>query len=384
MQKNYPFYIKFTVILLGLTLIVLALSTYREMFIPLAFSLLIAILLNPIVTLLQKRKVPLVLAISIALLVAFIVVAGVSYFLSSQIAGFTKDFPVFQQKLGVMFSQLQAWAQRDLNITLEKQAQWMKEAQAGLKPVLTHLVGSVLGSLTIAFLVPVYVFLFLYYKTLMLNFLYEVFAEKNANEVDAILQNSKGAVQQYMVGLLLEALIVAVMNSAALFILGVKYALLIGIIGAILNMLPYIGGIIAIAIPILVATVTKDGYSTQLGVIAAYLIIQFIDNHFLIPWVVSSKVKINALISIVVVFFWGYFWGISGMFLSIPMTGVLKIIFDRIPELKPWGKLLGDEVTNNRRLQLHRKNKKSLVNKIIPDKGREVHDDKNEKHSDRR
>lgn len=379
MQRSYPFYIKFTVILLGLTLMVIALSTYREMFIPLAFSLLIAILLNPIVTLVQKRKVPLVLAICIAMLVAFIVVAGVSYFLSSQIVGLTSDFPVFQQKLAVMLGDLQAWAQKDMGITLQKQAQWMKEAQASLKPVLTHLVGSVLGSLTIMFLVPVYVFLFLYYKTLMLNFLYEVFADANAKEVDVILQNSKGAVQQYMVGLLLEALIVAVMNAAALFILGVKYALLIGIIGAILNMLPYIGGIIAIAIPILVATVTKDGYSTQLGVIAAYLIIQFIDNHFLIPWVVSSKVKINALISIVVVFFWGYFWGISGMFLSIPLTGVLKVIFDRIPELKPWGKLLGDEVSTNRRIAMHRKNEKSLVNKMIPDTGTKAQNADDEK-----
>lgn len=379
MQKKYPFYIKFTVILLGLTLMVVALSTYREMFIPLALSLLIAILLNPIVTLLQKRKVPLVLSICIAMFVAFIVLAGVSYFLSSQIVGLTSDFPVFEQKLGVMLHDLQAWAQKDMGITLQKQQQWMKEAQAGLKPVLTHLVGSVLGSLTIAFLVPVYVFLFLYYKVLMLNFLYEVFAEKNAKEVDTILQNSKGAVQQYMVGLLMEALIVAVMNSAALFILGVKYALLIGIIGAILNMLPYIGGIIAIAIPILVATVTKDGYSTQLGVIAAYLIIQFIDNHFLIPWVVSSKVKINALISIVVVFFWGYFWGISGMFLSIPLTGVLKVIFDRIPELKPWGKLLGDEVTTSRRIKDNNKSSKSLVNKIIPGSTNETKDNNDDK-----
>ena len=139
-------------------------------------------------------------------------------------------------------------------------------------------------------------------------------------------------------------LIVAAMNSTALLLLGVKYAVLIGCIGAILNLIPYLGGIIAIALPVLMATVTKDGYSTQLGVIGAYIVIQFIDNNVLVPRIVSSKVQINALMSIIVVLLGNQLWGLSGMFLSIPFIAVLKIIFDRIDDLKPWGKLLGDNV----------------------------------------
>jgi predicted PurR-regulated permease PerM len=77
--------------------------------------------------------------------------------------------------------------------------------------------------------------------------------------------------------------------------------------------------------------------------------IQFIDNHFLVPYIVASKVKINALVSIVIVLMGGALWGISGMFLSIPFIGVLKIIFDRIPEMKPWGMLIGTEVPTKRR-----------------------------------
>jgi predicted PurR-regulated permease PerM len=111
---------------------------------------------------------------------------------------------------------------------------------------------------------PVYVFLLLFYKTLILNFLYEVFSEENTTQVGAILNQTKTAIQSYMVGLLLEALIVAVLNSIALLILGVEYAILLGVIGAILNMIPYLGGIVAIALPVLMATVTKDGFSTQL------------------------------------------------------------------------------------------------------------------------
>ena len=127
---------------------------------------------------------------------------------------------------------------------------------------------------------------------------------------------------------------------------------------AILNLLPYIGGAIAILLPVFVATVTKEGIHTQLGITAACLFIQFLDNHLFIPLIVSSRVQINAFISIVIVLLGGALWGISGMFLSIPFIGVLKIIFDRIDELKPWGKLLGTEVITVQKLQIGKRKSK--------------------------
>ena len=217
------------------------------------------------------------------------------------------------------------------------------------------------------FLLPVYTFLLLFYKTLILNFFYEVFAERNSKEVGEVLSATKKSIQSYVVGLLLEALIVAILNTIALLLLGVKYAILLGVLGAILNVLPYIGGIIALALPLLIATVTKDGFHTQLLIIISYIIIQFIDNHYLIPYIISSKVKINALISVIMILLSGAVWGIPGMFLSIPFTGVLKIIFDRIPELKPWGKLLGDEIPTRHKGEIWslRRRKKSLSEKIV-------------------
>jgi AI-2 transport protein TqsA len=153
-----------------------------------------------------------------------------------------------------------------------------------------------------------------------------------------------------------------------LLLLGVQYAILLGVIGALLNMLPYIGGIVAIALPIIIATVTKDGFTTQLLIIAAYAVIQFIDNHFLVPLLVSSRVKINAFFSIVIVLLGGALWGVSGMFLSIPFLAILKIIFDRVPEMKPWGKLLGDEVPTRHKGQIwtkRRSKKDSVADKYV-------------------
>lgn len=342
--KNYPFYIRSTVILFGLVLLSFALANLRGILIPFSFALFLAILLNPLVDRLKKWGIPGVPAIVLALVIAIIIIAGIWYFLATQMIHFTDQMPVLQKKTTELMSKLQQDLADRWRIPLEKQNQYIGEAKAGIKPLIGQLLGTFIGTLTTAFLLPVYTFLLLYYKTLILNFLYEIFAEQNAEEVSTVLRQIKGAIQQYMFGLLIEGLIVASLNTIALLMLGIPYAVLLAVLGAILNVLPFIGGILAALLPIAVATITRDGINTQIGVAVCYIVIQFVDNHFLIPYIVSSKVRINALLSIVAVLLGGAVWGFSGMFLSIPFIGALKIIFDRIPELKPWGKLLGDEV----------------------------------------
>lgn len=364
--RELPFYAKVTTILFGLVLAVYILRGLGDILTPLAFAAIIAILLNPLVNKLGTYKLGKIPSIIISMLLAILVVSGVFYFLSSQILGFGENLPALKAKFGSLLGSLQIWLQQKFGLSIQKQAQLLNEAANGSKALIGGTLNTVLGTLGVLLLLPVYVFLFLFYKTLILNFLFRVFAEENAAKVSEILGQTKLAIQSYMVGLLLEAAIVAALNSTALFIIGVKYALLLGVIGAILNMLPYIGGIIAIALPILMATVTSTGFSKQLWIVVAYLVIQFIDNNFLVPRIVSSKVKINALISIVVVLLGGALWGIAGMFLSIPFVGILKIIFDRVDGLQAWGELLGDEVpTNYRGFSLRKKKRSSVAEKVV-------------------
>lgn len=181
---------------------------------------------------------------------------------------------------------------------------------------------------------------------MLINFFYEVFGHKNSKEVSEVLTETKGAIQSYILGLLIETGVVAVLNIIALLILGVEYAILIGLLGAILNLIPYIGGMVAIAIPVAISIVTNDpiNYTTPILIVVAYSIIQFIDNNIIVPKEVSSKVEVNAFISIIIILLGGALWGVSGMFLSIPFVAILKIIFDRIQELKPWGMLLGTDI----------------------------------------
>ena len=352
MLKTYPFYFKTPVIFFGLILFAFAMFNLKSILVPLSFSILLAVLLNPLVNLLQRWHIQKAVSIIIAILIAIIVIVAVVYFITNELANLSDQLPLLKKKFGDMFIKLQHFVMVHFNIPFAKQQQYISDAQSDLKPLIGTALGTVMGTLAIIFLLPVYTFLFLFYKVLILNFLYESFSETNSNEVNEVLKQTKGAIQSYMFGLLLEALIVAILNSTALFILGVDYAILIGLVGAMLNILPYIGGIIAVLLPLIVATVTKEGYNTQLGILVAYLVIQFVDNHFLVPYIVSSKVKINALVSIIIVLLGNALWGVSGMFLSIPFLGILKIIFDRVPDLKPWGKLFGDQVPTRHKGQI--------------------------------
>jgi AI-2 transport protein TqsA len=340
---KYPFYIKVPAVLLTLCLLVLILHTLADILVPLAFATLIAILLNPVSNRLAGRfgKVP---AIIISLLLAILVVAALLYFFSSQVGTFTGRLPELKVKSHQILLQSEKWSQQHFGINLTKQLETVRQGFAGGSGILRNAAGSMLGVIGVVVLLPIYVFLLLFYKPLLLDFLFEVFTERHSLRVAEILNETKTSVQSYMVGLMIETAIVSTLNVLALLVIGVPSAVVIGVLGGLLNVLPYIGGIVAIALPVIMVTLVRTGYTAQLEVIGAYALIQFIDNNFLVPFLVAKKVRINALLSIVVVLLGGALWGLSGMFLAIPFLGVLKIVFDRIDGLKPWGKLLGDEV----------------------------------------
>src|ERR1035437_5029783 len=152
---------------------------------------------------------------------------------------------------------------------------------------------------------------------------------------------TKTLIQRYLFGLVIEFVLMSILNSTALLLLGIQYAILLGTIGAVLNVIPYIGGIVAVALPMMVAVATKTTAWYAVYVMIAYYVIQLFDNNFIVPIIVASKVKLNALFSIIVVFIGNALWGISGMFLSIPLLAIVKLFCDNIEPLKPWGFLLG-------------------------------------------
>jgi predicted PurR-regulated permease PerM len=128
-----------------------------------------------------------------------------------------------------------------------------------------------------------------------------------------------------------------------LFFFGIKHAILIGAIFAILNLIPYVGALIGNLIGVVLTVSSTQEVLPIFIVLGTIAFVQFLDNNILMPRIVGSKVKINALATIVGVIIAGALAGVSGMFLSLPVIAVLKIVFDRSNNLKQWGVVLGDE-----------------------------------------
>ena len=354
-----PFYAKASLVTIGLFAFGSMLCISRGIIVPFIYSVIIAIVLSPLVNYLVEKKINRVLAISISLILLCLIIILFIVLLSSQLSLFTESFPKLVDKSYEMLNRTGLWIADNFNVSTQKVNAFIAETKATMLSSGKSLIGVTLitmgSALVVLVLIPVYVFMLLFYQPLLLDFIRKLFKKNNHKEVNDVLSTTKKIIQRYLVALLLEAVIIAVLNSAGLLILGIDYAIVLGIIGAILNVIPYVGGVIAVALPMMVALITKSSSTYTLLVLLVYMIIQFIDNHYIIPKIVASKVKINALVSIIVVLAFGALWGIPGMFLSIPLTAILKVIFDHIDTLKPLGFLLGDTMPSMTTFKLKRK-----------------------------
>jgi len=176
-----------------------------------------------------------------------------------------------------------------------------------------------------------------------MHFLISVFLEKNSLVVHDIIEQVQQILRKYITGLFIEMCIVSVVVCFALWALGIKYALLLGLITGLFNIIPYIGIFTAMLISVLITFATAAAAGKVFLVLITLIITHLVDSNILLPAIVGSKVKINPLITVLGVVLGEMIWGVSGMFLSIPVIAVLKIIFDRIDSLKPWGILLGEQ-----------------------------------------
>ena len=343
---TFPFYLRATILLVGLLALVAFLYLAQRIIVPIVFATIVAILLQPVVNIFVRIKLNRIIAITITLVLTFLVIAAFFALLFSQVSRFSESWPLLVDRFTIILNQSITWYSGYFEINPKRIHEWIADSREELISSSTSAIGHTLytigSGLIVVFLVPVYIFMILYYQPLLLDFIHRLFNESHQCQVAEIVTKIKGVIQRYLTGLIIEAVMIAVLDATALFIIGIDYAILLGIIGAVLNVIPYLGGIIAVALPMMIAIATKATVWPAFYVLAAYYFIQMVDNHYIVPVIVSSKVKINALFSVIVVIAGNALWGISGMFLSIPLLAIVKLIFDHIGPLKPWGFLLGD------------------------------------------
>jgi len=341
-----PFYAKVSIFFIGLFALLTILYVGRAIIVPVIFAVIIAIVLHPVVNFFVDIKINRVIAIFITIFITFLIIIAFGTLIISQISRFTETLPLLVEKFTGMLQQGIAWASGYFDINPQKITEWIAKTQADLFNTGSAAIGQTLvilgNGLVILFLLPVYIFLILFYHPILIEFIHRVFGAFDKIQVSQIVTQIKTVIQRYLIGLIIEAAIMAVLNTTALLVLGIQYAFLLGIISALLNVIPYIGGLLGVALPMVVALATKESGWYAVYVLILFYIIQLVDNNYIVPKIVASRVKINALFSIIVVFIGNALWGVPGMFLSIPLLAILKLIFDHIEPLKPWGFLLGD------------------------------------------
>ncbi len=345
-EVKLPLSAKVTVFFIGLFAVVTLLYIAQSIIVPFVFAIIIAILLHPVVKFFVKFHINRVIAIIFTLSITFFVIVAFCILIYSQAVMFSESWPILVEKFTDILNQSITQSAGYLDIDPEKIHVWVATTKGEIIDTSSASIGQTLvtlgNALMVLLLVPVYIFLILFYQPLLLEFIHKLFGTGNKSKVAEIITQIKSVIQRYLVGLVIEFFIIAVLNSTALLILGIDYAILIGIIGALLNLIPYIGGLVAVALPMMIALATKTTGWYAIYVMIAYYVIQLVDNNYIVPIIVASKVKINALFSVLVVLVGNALWGISGMFLSIPLLAIVKLIFDHIDSLKPWGFLLGD------------------------------------------
>jgi predicted PurR-regulated permease PerM len=372
--EQKPFYQRLSLTLLSLGIIAAAVVLGKDVLLPILFATLLATLLLPITNYFVRKGMPRILSIGLPVLLTLIVTAGLIYFLSIQIINFLDDAPELNKKLTQVGTSAQKWVNQHIHITVRKQNEYIQETVEGIKDNSPRLVGVTFGSITgiVAYIIllPIYTFLMLYYRTHIKTFLIGVFKNGSEDRVKEVLVESSTIAQQYVTGLMIETGIVFTLNTIGFLILGIKYAIFLALLAALLNLIPYVGMLVANVFCMLITLVTADDVKSVLWVGVILAAVQIIDNHFLMPLIVGNKVRINALVTIIGVLVGGLLCGIPGMFLAIPTLAVLKVIFDKVPELNPWGVLLGDDarkeyqMTKKARLAISKVKGKPRVAKV--------------------
>ncbi len=318
---------------------------------PLVFSMLFSLLLLPVGQYFEQRfKMHRSAASMMAILMMLTVVALVMYLLGSQIADLLDDWPQIKAQLASSFYKLLNWIKDNFNVTAKRQMNIVDSATGNISAGGSTTTAIGITVLTASSILLFWVFaiidtfFLLIYRRLLLQFLIYVFKKENAIAVFEVVERIKYIITKYITGLLLEMMVVSTASCTVFLIGGVKYALLLGLITGIFNIIPYVGIATALLLSTIITISTAAPTATVVLVISTIVVIHLIDSNILLPMIVGSQVRINALITILGVVLGEMLWGIPGMFLSIPVIAVLKIIFDRVDSLQPWGLLLGDEI----------------------------------------
>lgn len=347
MQIQLPFIVRLTLVLLCIIMLGYLALLGKSLLAPLLFALLLSFLVLPLANFIEsKLKCKRSLSTLLTVLVMLGTLYGVGHFFAIQLSELWSDWPLLEKQVTNSFHELQYWISKTFHVNISKQQTYLADSAEKALSTGATVVGTTLLTLSSSLLFMAFTLLFTFfilnYRGLLYKFLTEVFVEEHKIKVVETVNETQSIIKKYITGLFIQMIIVSMLMILTFSILGVKYAILLGLITGIFNIIPYLGISIALIISTLMTFATA-GATKALFVVFAYIGVHAIDGNILMPLIVGSKVKINALIAFVGIVVGEMLWGISGMFLCMPYLAMLKIIFQKIDGLNAWATLLGEE-----------------------------------------
>jgi predicted PurR-regulated permease PerM len=335
--------IRWAAFFLLVTLIVHIMIVAQPVLIPMVFAGFVAVLFSPISLWLEKFQFPRWLSALICLLLAIIIIGGILTFFYTQTREFASDLDTLGESINELIAQ---GANRINSLTDEDivQLNSLEEALGNLlqdnKDLFTKGIIQISSSFIQILLFMSLLVLFLIYRDEILTFL--LMAIKGEEEsVKSVILKVEMVVRNYIIGIFIVIVILAVCNSAALLLLGIEHAIFFAVFAAILNVVPFIGPLVGSVLPAIFALVMKDSLWYPFGVILYFIVIQSFESYMITPNVVGKKVSVNPMFTILAIFVGNQIWGVAGMIVFIPFTAMLKQIFDEVDTLKPYGYILG-------------------------------------------
>jgi predicted PurR-regulated permease PerM len=317
----------------------------KPLLIPLVFALFFSSMLHPLCSWLERWIPSRAVSILLAFFIALLPIALIVTYFSVELSDVFRDLGAIGERLKRGVTDLLKIISTYLPINPGEQEEWLRKNTNALIDGGLNLLTSSLSSSTFFLaslvLVILYTFFLLLYRTAFKNFVLIQFAPDHRDEAKDILGAIQKLTRQYLYGMLLVMLILAVLNSTGLWLIGIDYAAFWGSLAAFLAIIPYIGTTLGGTLPFLYAIATASSWWQPLAVVLLYMGIQNIEGNFITSKVVGNSVDLNPMMAILSLFIGGAIWGISGLILALPIVAALKVFMEHITVLQPVAELLG-------------------------------------------
>jgi predicted PurR-regulated permease PerM len=329
-------------ILLFAILISIILYFGREFFKLISFAGLLAMLMTPVSNKLENKRISRVFSSIICVIIIAAAFSGVIILLSAQIGNIGKELPLILLRYEELKLDIQSWINNSLGVSTEQLRVHASDAFNNAGSFLSSMVKGTFTFVGSLFLVLVFIFLFLMQRNKYENFVIMLYSEEKRNEAKEMIAKISKVAQQYLTGRLVAAFIMGILFLIGFSVIGLKNSVVLSVIVAIMTIIPYVGALIGGLVPFFISII--DGpFNQSIWVIIIILLVNVLDHYFIEPYVVGGSVNISPFFTIFVLILGGVIWGIAGIVLFLPLSGILKIVFENVQGLEPYASLIGDQ-----------------------------------------